>query len=130
MSFMDLLSSVDWEAESYPDYVDFLGLPFMVMFFPIVRFLLDRFIFEVRSFVVSFGFSGQRLQLFCWILVFMLFVGGLLGFYMFFCGFSLFGFGKMWALDPLRSSLMVKTYWKKKSYWILNAINPIEGFDC
>ncbi|BAT07784.1 Os09g0372700 [Oryza sativa Japonica Group] len=40
---------VDWEAESYPGYGDFAVLPFLVAFFPAVRFLLDRFVFEVKS---------------------------------------------------------------------------------
>jgi hypothetical protein len=39
--------SVDWEAESYPAYADFAALPFFVAFFLAVRFLLDRFPFEV-----------------------------------------------------------------------------------
>ncbi|GJN34135.1 hypothetical protein PR202_gb22777 [Eleusine coracana subsp. coracana] len=38
---------VDWEAEAYPAYGDFAVLPFLVAFFPAVRFLLDRLVFEV-----------------------------------------------------------------------------------
>ncbi|KAK1311460.1 ASC1-like protein 1 [Acorus calamus] len=37
---------VDWERESYPAYEDFVALPFLALFFPSVRFFLDRFIFE------------------------------------------------------------------------------------
>lgn len=40
--------AVDWEQEAYPAYDDFLVLPFFVVFFPTVRFFLDRFVFEVR----------------------------------------------------------------------------------
>lgn len=39
--------SVEWNMESYPDYQDFLLLPFLVLYFPILRFILDRLIFEV-----------------------------------------------------------------------------------
>jgi hypothetical protein len=39
---------VDWEAEAYPAYGDFAVLPLLVAFFPAVRFLLDRLVFEVR----------------------------------------------------------------------------------
>jgi hypothetical protein len=44
-----LLAEVDWERESYPAYDDFLALPAFVIFFPTVRFFLDRFVFEVRA---------------------------------------------------------------------------------
>lgn len=40
--------SVEWERESYPAYADFALLPFFALFFPSVRFFLDRFVFEVR----------------------------------------------------------------------------------
>lgn len=40
---------VDWEAEAYPIYGDFAALPLLVAFFPAVRFLLDRLVFEVIS---------------------------------------------------------------------------------
>ena len=43
-----LLPEVDWEREAYPAYDDFLALPAFVLFFPTVRFFLDRFVFEVR----------------------------------------------------------------------------------
>jgi hypothetical protein len=41
-------ASVDWEAESYPAYGDYVVLPILVAFFPALRFLLDRFVFEVN----------------------------------------------------------------------------------
>ena len=43
-------TQVDWEAESYPVYSDYAVLPILVAFFPAVRFLLDRFVFEVNCF--------------------------------------------------------------------------------
>lgn len=50
---------VDWEAESYPGYGDFAVLPFLVAFFPAVRFLLDRFVFELlaRRLVLGKGYD-------------------------------------------------------------------------
>lgn len=51
MGLVDLLGSFDWEQESYPQYEDFAVLPFFALFFPTVRFFLDRFIFEVLCFV-------------------------------------------------------------------------------
>ena len=42
-------ATVDWEAEAYPTYGDFAVLPLLVAFFPAVRFLLDRLVFEVIS---------------------------------------------------------------------------------
>ncbi|KAG1363734.1 putative ASC1-like protein 1 [Cocos nucifera] len=46
MGLFQALSSVDWERESYPAYEDFVALPFVVLFFPTVRFFLDRFVFQ------------------------------------------------------------------------------------
>lgn len=41
------LRDIDWEQESYPTYVDFAVLPLFALFFPSVRFFLDRCVFEV-----------------------------------------------------------------------------------
>lgn len=49
MGFREIIASINWEEESYPAYEDFAVLPFLVVFFPTVRFLLDRFVFEVRD---------------------------------------------------------------------------------
>jgi ceramide synthetase len=46
-------ASVDWEAESYPAYGDYVVLPILVAFFPALRFLLDRFVFEVNCLTAS-----------------------------------------------------------------------------
>jgi hypothetical protein len=43
------LPPVDWEKESYPSYGDFAAIPFFAVFFLVVRFLLDRFVFTVVS---------------------------------------------------------------------------------
>lgn len=37
----------NWESESYTQAEDFVALPFFVVFFPAVRFFLERCIFEV-----------------------------------------------------------------------------------
>ncbi|XP_015895274.3 ceramide synthase 1 LOH3-like [Ziziphus jujuba] len=49
------LRSLDWEQESYPAYEDFLILPFFALFFPTVRFCLDRLIFEKLGNRLIFG---------------------------------------------------------------------------
>ncbi|XP_042025290.1 ASC1-like protein [Salvia splendens] len=46
MGFLEIASSMDWELESYSQYEDFIVLPLFAVFFPILRFLLDRFVFE------------------------------------------------------------------------------------
>lgn len=47
MGFLEIVSSMDLEHESYPQFEDFIVLPFFIVFFPTVRYFLDRFIFEV-----------------------------------------------------------------------------------
>lgn len=60
MGFVDLLGSIDWEHESYPKYEDFIVLPLFALFFPTVRFFLDRFIFEVPfRFIYVFCSTGS-----------------------------------------------------------------------
>ncbi|KAK2976397.1 hypothetical protein RJ640_008107 [Escallonia rubra] len=46
MGLVDSISSIDWEHESFPEYGDFALLPLFALFFPSVRFFLDRFVFE------------------------------------------------------------------------------------
>ena len=56
MTTMSSLSlSLDWHNESYPAYHDFYLLPIFALFFPSLRFFLDRFIFEVRTLPFSFS---------------------------------------------------------------------------
>ncbi|XP_060214979.1 ASC1-like protein [Lycium barbarum] len=50
---------LDWEHESYPSYEDFIVLPLFALFFPTVRFLLDRFVFEKVARRLIFG-KGQE----------------------------------------------------------------------
>ncbi|XP_016445147.1 alternaria stem canker resistance protein 1 [Nicotiana tabacum] len=52
--------SVNWEKESYPEYKDLIFLFFFALFFPIVRFILDRFVFEALATRMIFG-NTQRL---------------------------------------------------------------------
>ncbi|KAF3331463.1 LAG1 longevity assurance 3 [Carex littledalei] len=54
---MDLLRSIDWEREAFPAYRDLLAIPLFALFFPTVRFFLDRFLFErvARRFVIGKG---------------------------------------------------------------------------
>ncbi|KVH96320.1 TRAM/LAG1/CLN8 homology domain-containing protein [Cynara cardunculus var. scolymus] len=47
MGVIDGLSSIDFGHESFPAYEDFLLLPLFAIFFPAVRFFLDRLVFEV-----------------------------------------------------------------------------------
>ncbi|KAL5723410.1 sphingosine N-acyltransferase [Ranunculus cassubicifolius] len=46
LSLFESLSSINWHDESYPRYEDFILLPIFALFFPTVRFFLDRFILE------------------------------------------------------------------------------------
>ncbi|KAK2981677.1 hypothetical protein RJ640_010447 [Escallonia rubra] len=41
------MGALDWEQESFPEYKDFVLVPLFALFFPSVRFFLDRFVFEV-----------------------------------------------------------------------------------
>ncbi|RRT62908.1 hypothetical protein B296_00043096 [Ensete ventricosum] len=47
MDLVEAWRSIDWEKEGYTTYEDFVALPFFVLFFPTVRFFLDRLVFEV-----------------------------------------------------------------------------------
>ncbi|XP_078431548.1 LAG1 longevity assurance-like protein [Wolffia australiana] len=59
MGFLDTIASINWEEESYSAFQDFVCLPFFLVFFPAVRFLLDRFVFEgiTRRLVLGKGSS-------------------------------------------------------------------------
>ncbi|XP_023876327.2 LOW QUALITY PROTEIN: ASC1-like protein [Quercus suber] len=59
MSLTAILSSIDWQYESYPTYEDFLILPFFALLFPSVRYFLDRFIFEKVANQSIFGKGNQ-----------------------------------------------------------------------
>ncbi|KAF3432033.1 hypothetical protein FNV43_RR26772 [Rhamnella rubrinervis] len=62
MGLIEDLSSLDLERESYPAYEDFLILPLFAMFFPTVRFCLDRFVFEKLAIHLIFGKGNQMLD--------------------------------------------------------------------
>lgn len=59
---MDLLSSINWEEESYPAYEDFAALPLLVLLFPAVSFVLDRFVFEKVARRLIFGSGHDKLS--------------------------------------------------------------------
>ncbi|KAK9707077.1 hypothetical protein RND81_07G171100 [Saponaria officinalis] len=59
MGLIDLLHSIDWQHESYPSSNDFIVLPFFALFFPSVRFFLDRFVFEKIGRRMIFGKNDQ-----------------------------------------------------------------------
>lgn len=50
MGLIEGLRSFNLLEESYPAYEDFLLLPFFALFFPSIRFCLDRFVFQVNCF--------------------------------------------------------------------------------
>ncbi|KAF8389864.1 hypothetical protein HHK36_024381 [Tetracentron sinense] len=62
MGLLESLGSIDWEKESYSFYEDFAVLPFLVLFFPSIRFFLDRFVFENLAKQVLFGKRHQMLD--------------------------------------------------------------------
>ncbi|KAG7979021.1 hypothetical protein I3843_05G109500 [Carya illinoinensis] len=62
MGLIEVLRSSDWDLESYPAYEDFTVLPFFALFFPSVRFFLDRFIFEKMANQLIFGKGHEMLD--------------------------------------------------------------------
>ncbi|GAB2220635.1 hypothetical protein Droror1_Dr00008297 [Drosera rotundifolia] len=46
MGLVDFWRRIDLEAESYPAYEDYSVIPLFAVFFPTVRYFLDRFVFE------------------------------------------------------------------------------------
>ncbi|OVA12771.1 TRAM/LAG1/CLN8 homology domain [Macleaya cordata] len=59
---MESMGSIDWEDESYPRYEDFVVLPVFALFFPSIRFFLDRFIFEKVARRLILGKGHQMLN--------------------------------------------------------------------
>ncbi|KAK9051158.1 hypothetical protein SSX86_027784 [Deinandra increscens subsp. villosa] len=55
-------SSMDLQQESYPTYQDFAVLPLFAIFFPILRFLLDKYVFESIGRRLVFGKELQKLE--------------------------------------------------------------------
>ncbi|XP_062175297.1 ceramide synthase 1 LOH3-like isoform X2 [Alnus glutinosa] len=62
MGLTETLRSIDWRQESYPTYEDFIILPFFALFFPTVRFFLDRFIFQKLASRLIFGKGAEMLD--------------------------------------------------------------------
>ncbi|XP_073054575.1 ASC1-like protein [Primulina eburnea] len=62
MGFLEVRKSVDWEQESYAQYQDFIALPFFALFFPTIRFFLDRFVFEKIGRRLIFGKGMQAIE--------------------------------------------------------------------
>ncbi|CAK9157362.1 unnamed protein product [Ilex paraguariensis] len=60
MGIAELARAIDWQQESYAQYEDFAVLPLFVIFFPCVRFFLDRFVFENLGRWLIFG-KGQQM---------------------------------------------------------------------
>ncbi|XP_009356486.2 ceramide synthase 1 LOH3 [Pyrus x bretschneideri] len=60
MGLTEYLRTVDWEEEAYPAYEDFVILPLFVLYFPTVRFFLDRFVFEKLGRRLIFGKGLQK----------------------------------------------------------------------
>lgn len=56
-----LLRSIEWERESYPGYRDFAALPVFAIFFPTLRFFLDRVVFERLGRRLIFG-KGHKIS--------------------------------------------------------------------
>ncbi|XP_068333717.1 ceramide synthase 1 LOH3-like [Pyrus communis] len=60
MGLTEYLRTIDWEEEAYPAYEDFVILPLFVLYFPTVRFFLDRFVFEKVGRRLIFGKGLQK----------------------------------------------------------------------
>ncbi|KAK3026188.1 hypothetical protein RJ639_042140 [Escallonia herrerae] len=62
MGYLPISSaSMDWNSESYPQYQDLVFLPFFVLLFPSVHFILDRFLFEQLARRLILG-KGKAIQ--------------------------------------------------------------------
>lgn len=55
MGLIESVKSINWEQEAYPNYRDFAVLPLFALFFPSIRFFLDRFVFEKVGRRLIFG---------------------------------------------------------------------------
>ncbi|GAV80212.1 TRAM_LAG1_CLN8 domain-containing protein [Cephalotus follicularis] len=63
MNLMEnVTKSIDWEQEAYPVFEDLTVLPFFVIFFPTVRFFLDRSVFEKVGRRLIFGKGREMLD--------------------------------------------------------------------
>ncbi|KAF7827914.1 ASC1-like protein [Senna tora] len=64
MSFIQPLASLDWHQESDPEFLDFAALPLFAVFFPSIRYFLDRYVFErvARRLIFGKGYKTLDLQ--------------------------------------------------------------------
>ncbi|XP_073219876.1 ASC1-like protein isoform X2 [Cicer arietinum] len=62
MDWIQRFKSIDFHHESFPAYEDFYLLPFFALFFPSIRFLLDRFLFEKVARRMIFGKGDTMLD--------------------------------------------------------------------
>ncbi|XP_050224299.1 ASC1-like protein [Mercurialis annua] len=62
MGVVDYVKSIGWESESYPAYEDYIVLPLFALFFPTVRFFLDRFVFQKVATRLIFGKGHQIVE--------------------------------------------------------------------
>lgn len=62
MGLVEVLPSIDFEHESYPTFQDFALLPLFAIFFPVVRYFLDIYVFEGIGRRLIFGKEQQRLD--------------------------------------------------------------------
>lgn len=60
MGFLESVKSINWEHESFPTYDDFVWLPLFAVFFPSIRFLLDRFVFEKVGRLFIYGRQSPK----------------------------------------------------------------------
>ncbi|TKY69467.1 LAG1 longevity assurance-like 3 [Spatholobus suberectus] len=61
-TWVQRVTSIDWNRESYPAFRDFSVIPFFALFFPSIRFLLDRFLFEKVARRLIFGKGHKKLD--------------------------------------------------------------------
>ncbi|KAI3763973.1 hypothetical protein L2E82_13971 [Cichorium intybus] len=62
MGLVEVLRTIDFEHESYPTYEDFAILPAFAIFFPTVRYFLDRYVFEGIGRRLIFAKEQQKLD--------------------------------------------------------------------
>ncbi|GAA0187103.1 transferase [Lithospermum erythrorhizon] len=62
MGIFELWSKLEWEQESYPEVGDLMVLPLFGLFFPTLRFLLDKFVFEKLAKRLIFGEGHKNLD--------------------------------------------------------------------
>ncbi|KAK8493524.1 hypothetical protein V6N13_029565 [Hibiscus sabdariffa] len=60
MGLIQYIKSIDWEAEAYPAFEDFIAIPFFALFFPSLRLLFDRLVFERVGRRLIFGKGTQK----------------------------------------------------------------------